>query len=88
MQAIGYAARSATSRLEPQSFVCDEPGSDEIRIDVLYCGVCHSDIHQVKNEWGNTVYPCMPGHEVVGRVAAVGPGVTRHKVGTWSGSAA
>lgn len=81
MQAIGYAARSATSRLEPQSFVCDEPGSDEIRIDVLYCGVCHSDIHQVKNEWGNTVYPCMPGHEVVGRVAAVGPGVTRHKVG-------
>jgi uncharacterized zinc-type alcohol dehydrogenase-like protein len=52
-----------------------------VRIEVLFCGVCHSDIHQVKNEWGNTVYPCMPGHEIVGRVVQAGPAVTKHKVG-------
>ncbi len=56
-------------------------GEKEVEIQVLYCGVCHSDIHQVKNEWHNTVYPCMPGHEVVGRVTRIGSGVTRHKVG-------
>ena len=52
-----------------------------MQIDVLYCGVCHSDIHQAENDWGNTVYPCMPGHEIVGRVVAIGAGVTRHGIG-------
>ncbi|GAA4037183.1 NAD(P)-dependent alcohol dehydrogenase [Sphingomonas rosea] len=66
---IGYAAKHSFSRLKPFRFEREEPKDNEVLIDVLYCGVCHSDIHQVKNEWSNTVYPCVPGHEVVGRVA-------------------
>lgn len=57
------------------------PTSDEVRIDVLYCGVCHSDLHQVRNDWSNTIYPCIPGHEIVGRVVEAGSGVTQFKVG-------
>ncbi|QJW89905.1 NAD(P)-dependent alcohol dehydrogenase [Spirosoma taeanense] len=57
------------------------PKADEVLIDILYCGVCHSDLHQVKNDWGNTIYPCVPGHEVVGRVVQVGSGVTKFSVG-------
>lgn len=83
--AIGYAAKHSFSRLKPFKFERDEVGPNEVQIDVLYCGVCHSDIHQVKNEWHNTVYPCVPGHEVVGRVARIGPGVTRHAVGALVG---
>jgi len=79
--ALGYAAKDSLSRLEPFEFVRNDAGPNEVQIDVLYCGVCHSDIHQVKNEWFNTIYPCVPGHEVVGRVAKIGPGVTRHVVG-------
>jgi uncharacterized zinc-type alcohol dehydrogenase-like protein len=52
-----------------------------VQIDVLYCGVCHSDLHQARNEWNNTIYPVVPGHEIVGRVAQVGPGMTRYKSG-------
>jgi len=78
---IGYAASGAHSRLKPTKIQCDDPGAGDVRIDVLFCGVCHSDIHQVKNEWGNTVYPCMPGHEIVGRVAHAGASVTKFKVG-------
>jgi uncharacterized zinc-type alcohol dehydrogenase-like protein len=81
IQALGYAARHSFSRLKPLAFEREEAGADEIEMAVLFCGVCHSDIHQVKNEWSNTVYPCMPGHEVVGRVTRVGASVTRHKVG-------
>ena len=81
IDAIGYAAAGAHSSLKPQKFQCDEPGANDVQIDVMFCGVCHSDIHQVKNEWGNTVYPCMPGHEIVGRAARVGGSVTRIKVG-------
>jgi uncharacterized zinc-type alcohol dehydrogenase-like protein len=81
VEAIGYSASGPKDALKPRRFTCDEPGAHDIRIAVMFCGVCHSDIHQVKNEWGNTVYPCMPGHEVVGRVASVGSGVTLHKVG-------
>ncbi len=80
-QAIGYAAKHSFSRLKPMTFERDEPKANEVAIEVLFCGVCHSDIHQVKNEWSNTVYPCMPGHEVVGRVTRAGASVTRHKVG-------
>ncbi len=81
IKALGYAAKHSFSRLKPLAFERTEAGPSEVQIDVLYCGVCHSDIHQVENDWGNTVYPCMPGHEIVGRVAAVGAGVTRHAVG-------
>src|ERR1700712_5759456 len=77
----GYAAKHSFSRLKPYEFEREEAGAGEIEIDVMFCGVCHSDIHQVKNEWSNTVYPCVPGHEVVGRVRKVGSGVTRHAVG-------
>ena len=80
-KAIGYAANNSLFDLHPHAFERAEPGSQDVQIDVLYCGVCHSDLHQVKNDWGNTVYPCMPGHEVVGRVSRVGAGVTRFKVG-------
>lgn len=59
----------------------EPPKADELLIDVLYCGVCHSDLHQVKNDWSNTVYPCIPGHEVVGRVVETGSAVTRFKTG-------
>jgi uncharacterized zinc-type alcohol dehydrogenase-like protein len=81
IRTIGYAAKHSFSSLKPLEFEREEAKPNEIEIEILYCGVCHSDIHQVQNEWGNTVYPCMPGHEVVGRVAKVGSEVTRHKVG-------
>jgi uncharacterized zinc-type alcohol dehydrogenase-like protein len=78
---LGYAARSSSARLRPMQFDRAAAGHGEIEIEILFCGVCHSDIHQVKNDWSNTVYPCMPGHEVVGRVIRTGPGATRHAVG-------
>jgi uncharacterized zinc-type alcohol dehydrogenase-like protein len=79
--AIGYAAKHSFSPLKPFKFERSAAQAYEVEIEVLYCGVCHSDIHQVKNEWSNTVYPCMPGHEVVGRITKVGLAVTRHAVG-------
>ncbi|MBC3787396.1 NAD(P)-dependent alcohol dehydrogenase [Spirosoma utsteinense] len=57
------------------------PKADEVLIDILYCGVCHSDLHQVRNDWGNTIYPCVPGHEIVGKVVETGTTVTKFKVG-------
>ena len=81
IKATGYAASSSHSHLKPITFERDAPGGAEVQIAVLYCGVCHSDIHQVENDWGNTVYPCMPGHEIIGRITEVGAAVTRHKVG-------
>src|SRR5882757_10817199 len=81
IRAVGYAAKHCFSHLKPLEFERAGAGEKEVELKVLYCGVCHSDIHQVKNEWHNTVYPCMPGHEVIGRVVRLGPGVTRHKVG-------
>jgi len=74
VDAIGYAAKHSFTRLKPLRFQRDEPKPNELQLEVLYCGVCHSDIHQVKNEWSNTVYPCMPGHEVVGRVTKAADG--------------
>ncbi|WP_426199572.1 NAD(P)-dependent alcohol dehydrogenase [Pseudomonas sp. DC3200b2] len=79
--AIGYAAQTPTAPLAPMTFNRRAPRPDDVVIDILYCGVCHSDIHQARNEWGIAVYPLMPGHEIVGRVTEVGPRVTRHKVG-------
>ncbi len=81
IEAYGYATRHSFSRLKPLRFEREEAGPDEVEIEILYCGVCHSDIHQCENDWGNTVYPCMPGHEIVGRVTKAGDKVTRHKVG-------
>ena len=81
IKSVGYAANHSFTDLKPLEFEREDPKQNEIEIEVMYCGVCHSDIHQVKNEWHNTVYPCMPGHEVVGRVKSVGSAVTRHKVG-------
>ncbi|MCI1189400.1 NAD(P)-dependent alcohol dehydrogenase [Hymenobacter sp. DH14] len=57
------------------------PKADEVHIDILYCGVCHSDLHQVKNDWHNTIYPCVPGHEIIGRVVEAGSSVTKFRVG-------
>jgi uncharacterized zinc-type alcohol dehydrogenase-like protein len=77
----GYAAQNAQSSLAPWGFTRREPGPTEVLLDVLYCGVCHSDLHMARNEWGNAVYPLVPGHEIVGRVAAVGSAAKKFKVG-------
>jgi uncharacterized zinc-type alcohol dehydrogenase-like protein len=81
IKAVGYAAKSAHDKLHPFQFERDEPKAGEVVIEVLYCGVCHSDVHQVKNEWKNTVYPCLPGHEIVGRVARIGAGAIKVQEG-------
>ncbi|MBC7780183.1 MAG: NAD(P)-dependent alcohol dehydrogenase [Proteobacteria bacterium] len=80
-QVHAYAAQSATSPLA--SFTIDrrDPGPGDVALDILHCGVCHSDLHTARNEWQNTLYPSVPGHEIVGRVTAVGAQVTRFKVG-------
>ena len=78
---LAYAAQSATQPLAPFSIDRREPGPHDVQIDILYCGVCHSDLHTARNEWKNTIYPCVPGHEIVGKVVAVGNHVTRFKVG-------
>ena len=76
-----YAAPSANQPLAPFKINHREPGPHDVLIKIEYCGVCHSDIHQARNEWGIAVYPLMPGHEIVGRVSAVGASVSAHKVG-------
>lgn len=81
----GYATHGPTSNLEPFSFERREPGTHDVLIEIQYCGVCHSDIHQARGEWGNSIYPMVPGHEIVGRVARVGSEVTRFKEGDLAG---
>jgi len=81
----GYAAQSATAPLAPFSFERRDPGATDVAIDILYCGVCHSDLHTAKAEWEGTLYPCVPGHEIVGRVTAVGSDVTKFQVGDIAG---
>jgi alcohol dehydrogenase (NADP+) len=86
--AKAYAAQSAASGLAPAAIRRREPGPTDIQIDILYCGVCHSDLHQVRNEWENmmpTVYPCVPGHEIVGRVVKAGSAVKKFKEGDLAG---
>src|SRR4051812_2175622 len=80
-QASAYAAFDPASPLGPFNFERREPGPLDVQIDILYCGVCHSDLHTAKGEWSRTVYPCVPGHEIVGRVSKVGADVTAWKVG-------
>lgn len=77
----GYAVHSATEALGPHRFERREPRPNDVLIDILYCGVCHSDLHQARNDWGNSIYPMVPGHEIIGRVIAIGPEVTRFKIG-------
>ncbi len=79
-----YAAHAASSALAPLGIARREPGPTDVGIDILFCGVCHSDLHQARNEWHNTIYPCVPGHEIVGRVTHVGSGVTKFKPGDLS----
>jgi uncharacterized zinc-type alcohol dehydrogenase-like protein len=84
MSTKAYAAQSATSQLAPFMLTRREPLATDVQIDILYCGVCHSDLHQVRDEWREavpTTYPCVPGHEIVGRVSKVGSGVKKFKVG-------
>jgi alcohol dehydrogenase (NADP+) len=76
-----YAARTATSSLTPETITRRDPKPADVVIDILYCGVCHSDLHQVRNEWQSTIYPVVPGHEIVGRVVKVGKDVTKFKEG-------
>ena len=76
-----YAATSATTPLAPFSFERRTPTARDVAINILHCGVCHSDLHTARSEWGPANYPCVPGHEIVGRVSAVGDGVSKFKVG-------
>ena len=79
--AKSYAVQTATSPVAPFGIRRREPGSMDVEIDILFCGVCHSDLHTGRNEWHNTIYPCVPGHEIVGRVTRVGESVTKFKPG-------
>lgn len=79
-----YAAQSATSPLAPFSIERRDPGPTDVQIEILYCGVCHSDLHTARNEWTNTVYPVVPGHEIVGRVTKAGNKVKGFKEGDYA----
>ncbi len=80
-----YAVQSATTPLAPFNFDRRETGAHDVQIEILYCGVCHSDIHQARGEWGNSIFPMVPGHEIVGRVTKVGDHVKGFKVGDLAG---
>jgi uncharacterized zinc-type alcohol dehydrogenase-like protein len=81
MSTKAYAAQSATSPIAPFSITRRDPRPTDVAIDILYCGVCHSDLHQARNEWKGTTYPIVPGHEIVGRVTKVGSAVRKVKAG-------
>lgn len=76
-----YAAKSATSPLAPFKIARREPRAEDVEIEILYCGICHSDLHTARNEWKNTTYPSVPGHEIIGKVTKVGKDVKDFKVG-------
>jgi alcohol dehydrogenase (NADP+) len=81
MQTYGYAATSPNTPLAPFHFERRALRADDVAIEILYCGVCHTDLHMVRNDWGITQYPIVPGHEIVGRVVDVGASVSRHRAG-------
>lgn len=85
LQSKGYAAQSSTSGLAPFSFERRDPGPQDVVVEILYSGICHSDIHQVRDEWKNAMYPMVPGHEIVGRVTHIGDQVEKFKVGDLAG---
>ncbi|MDB5971003.1 MAG: NAD(P)-dependent alcohol dehydrogenase [Hydrocarboniphaga sp.] len=82
---IGYAATQARAPLLPFNFERRDPGEYDVVLEALFCGVCHSDLHAVNNDWGSTRYPLVPGHEIVGKVVEVGSAVTRFKIGDHAG---
>lgn len=81
MKTLSYAAQSATENLAPLEISRREVLENDVKIDIEYCGVCHSDIHMARSEWGPTVYPVVPGHEIVGRISEIGSNVTNFKAG-------
>ena len=81
MPTKAYGAYAADKKLEAIDIERRKPGAKDVQIEIAYCGVCHSDLHTVRSEWGGTIYPCVPGHEIVGKVSAVGNEVTKFKVG-------
>ncbi len=85
IKTTGYAALASTSPLIPHKFSRREVGTHDILIEIDFCGVCHSDIHQVRNEWGGSVYPMVPGHEIVGHITKVGSHISKFKVGDLAG---
>jgi len=85
MKINSYAVQSATTPLEPFNIQRRDPGEHDIQIEILYCGICHSDVHTVRNEWHGTTYPCVPGHEIIGRVSKVGADVKNFKEGDIAG---
>jgi len=86
IQAKGYAAKDKDTDLAPWSFERRELKPQDVQFDILYCGVCHSDLHQIKDEWGGSIFPMVPGHEIVGRVVKVGSAVKKFKVGDLAGT--
>ena len=76
-----YGAHAGDQPLEPIDITRRAPGAHDVQIAIAYCGVCHSDVHQVRSEWAGTLYPCVPGHEIVERVSALGTHVSGVKVG-------
>lgn len=85
IEAKGYAAQDPQSALAPFQFQRREVGPHDVQFDILFCGVCHSDLHQIRDEWGGSIFPMVPGHEIVGRVTAVGEHVTKFKAGDLAG---
>src|SRR5687768_17556829 len=83
--AHGYAAHDRNSPLVPFTFERRSPGPDDVSIEILYSGICHSDLHQARNDWSNSLYPMVPGHEIIGRVTEVGAQVKKFKVGDYAG---
>ncbi len=81
MTTKAYGAPTANTALEPMAIQRRAPGAQDVQIEIAYCGVCHSDLHTVRAEWGGTLYPCVPGHEIVGHVSAVGSGVSDVNIG-------
>jgi uncharacterized zinc-type alcohol dehydrogenase-like protein len=81
MKTKAYAALAADAPLTPFEFERRTPGERDVQVRIDFCGICHSDIHMTRNDWGFTLYPCVPGHEIIGRVIATGPGVTRFREG-------
>ena len=81
MQSKGYAAISGNAKLEPYTFERRDLGAHDVALDIAYGGICHSDIHQVREEWGSSLFPMVPGHEIVGRVTSIGSSVSKFAIG-------
>lgn len=81
MHVCAYGAHAGDEPLEPMRITRRAPGAHDVQIDIAYCGICHSDLHQVRAEWAGTHFPCVPGHEIVGRVSAIGANVSSYRLG-------